>query len=223
MQKKISIFVDESGDFGKYDKKCPYYIISMVFHDQKFNISSEVEHLDEKLKYKNLEGHTLHVGPLIRREYPYTNMDNSERMKILTTYFMLFNKLNIKYKTFIVEKTEKQSKNDLIRSLSKQVIEFINTHHDYFSDNKFVVYYDNGQEQVSNILATVFSLYNCEFKTIRPDKYKLFQVADLVTTFELINYKRNTIGNSKSELHFFGSMNKFNKDFYKKIKTKKFN
>lgn len=223
MQNKISIFVDESGDFGKYDKKCPYYIISMVFHNQKFNIKEEVKHLDEKLSYINLQGHTLHVGPLIRREYPYINMDQQERMKILTTYFSLFTRLNVKYKTFIVEKTKNQTKNELIYLLSKQVSEFINVNHNLFSENKLVIYYDNGQEQVSNILASVFSLYNCEFKTIQPDKYKLFQLADLVTTFELINYKRSTIGNSNSELHFFGSMNKFNKDFYKKIKSKKFN
>ena len=147
---------------------------SMVFHNQKINILSEIEHLDERLNYKNLEGHTLHVGPLIRKEEPYRNMTQSERMKILTTYFMLFNKLNIKYKTFIVEKTKRQTKNDLIRSLSGQVMEFVNSKHNYFADNKFVIYYDNGQTQVSNILATVFSLYDCEFKIIKPDKYKLF-------------------------------------------------
>ena len=90
-----------------------------------------------------------------------------------------------------------------------------------FFDNKIIVYYDNGQEQVSNILASVFSLYNCDFRVISPNNYKLFQMADLVTTFELINYKRNTIGNSKSEIQFFGSMNAFNKNFYKKIIHKK--
>ncbi|MDO4960829.1 MAG: hypothetical protein Q4E57_03090 [Eubacteriales bacterium] len=32
--KELSVFVDESGDFGEYDYRAPYYIISMVFHDQ---------------------------------------------------------------------------------------------------------------------------------------------------------------------------------------------
>ena len=29
MAKELSIFIDESGDFGDYDPKSPYYIISM--------------------------------------------------------------------------------------------------------------------------------------------------------------------------------------------------
>lgn len=31
--KELSIFVDESGDFGEYDHHSPFYIISMVLHD----------------------------------------------------------------------------------------------------------------------------------------------------------------------------------------------
>ena len=27
----IEIFIDESGDFGKFDERCPYYIVTMVF------------------------------------------------------------------------------------------------------------------------------------------------------------------------------------------------
>lgn len=36
--KELSIFVDESGDFGEYNYQSPYYIISMVFHNQNINI-----------------------------------------------------------------------------------------------------------------------------------------------------------------------------------------
>ena len=27
------IFIDESGDFGQFDKNCPYYIVTLVRHD----------------------------------------------------------------------------------------------------------------------------------------------------------------------------------------------
>ena len=37
--KKLSIFVDESGDFGEYSPHSPYYIITMVLHDQSKDIS----------------------------------------------------------------------------------------------------------------------------------------------------------------------------------------
>lgn len=32
--KELSVFIDESGDFGAYEPHSPYYIITMVFHDQ---------------------------------------------------------------------------------------------------------------------------------------------------------------------------------------------
>lgn len=40
--KELSIFVDESGDFGEYKQHAPYYIITMVFHDQSNDISSNI-------------------------------------------------------------------------------------------------------------------------------------------------------------------------------------
>ncbi len=31
---ELSVFIDESGDFGPYEHHAPYYIITLVFHDQ---------------------------------------------------------------------------------------------------------------------------------------------------------------------------------------------
>ncbi len=47
--KELSIFIDESGDFGDYDPKSPYYIIGMVVHDQSEDISQAVAGLDARL------------------------------------------------------------------------------------------------------------------------------------------------------------------------------
>ena len=33
--RELSIFIDESGDFGEYDYHSPWYIVTMVFHNQK--------------------------------------------------------------------------------------------------------------------------------------------------------------------------------------------
>jgi hypothetical protein len=41
--KEISIFIDESGDFGKINRRSPYYIVTMVFHDQESNISTALD------------------------------------------------------------------------------------------------------------------------------------------------------------------------------------
>ena len=46
--KELSVFIDESGDFGEYASHSPYYIITMVFHDQSIPITEAVHRLDQE-------------------------------------------------------------------------------------------------------------------------------------------------------------------------------
>ena len=46
MNKILSIFIDESGDFGKFNTISPYYLVTMLFHDQSCNISKAIVDLD---------------------------------------------------------------------------------------------------------------------------------------------------------------------------------
>ena len=80
--KELSIFVDESGDFGPYDYLSPYYIVIMVFHDQSADIKANINHLNEKLRQSGLPETPIHTGPLIRREYEYDNYTLIERKRI---------------------------------------------------------------------------------------------------------------------------------------------
>lgn len=67
--KELSIFVDESGDFGGYKHHSPYYIISMVFHNQDNNISNEIDKFNNELVLLGLESHhCIHNGTIIRKE-----------------------------------------------------------------------------------------------------------------------------------------------------------
>lgn len=47
--KELSIFIDESGDFGEYDFHSPYYIIAMVMHDQTCDMTKELNKLEKEL------------------------------------------------------------------------------------------------------------------------------------------------------------------------------
>ena len=42
--------MDESGDFGAYNHITPYYIITMILHDQSMDISEQVRNLDAKVR-----------------------------------------------------------------------------------------------------------------------------------------------------------------------------
>ena len=65
---ELSVFVDESGDFGEYDYHAPYYIISLVFHNQSNDIQFDLSHFNDELAYLNLSNHSVHVVPIICSE-----------------------------------------------------------------------------------------------------------------------------------------------------------
>ena len=90
IMKELSVFVDESGDFGEYEKHAPYYIITMVLHDQSVDISEQIWKLNEALKnmgYGNEQA--IHTEPLIRRETPYRYFQPNERRAIFSKLFQM--------------------------------------------------------------------------------------------------------------------------------------
>ena len=48
--KELSVFIDESGDFGEIIEYPAYYLVTLLFHDQKNNIMSNVKKLEESIK-----------------------------------------------------------------------------------------------------------------------------------------------------------------------------
>jgi hypothetical protein len=61
----LSIFVDESGDFGEYNHHSPYYIITMVFHNQNNDITEHIKKFNCELAFLGFESeHCVHNGPI---------------------------------------------------------------------------------------------------------------------------------------------------------------
>lgn len=222
---ELSIFVDESGDFGEYDVKTPYYIVTMVFHEQAIDLNHEFQWLTVELQKLGLNGHCVHIGPMIRREAEYRYMDVGERRKILNKVVSFIRCLNIRFQTFSVQKKQVLDEKELSEKLSKIISSFIRSNYEWFSNNDVVkVYYDNGQIELSRVLSNVFSglLKNVEIKRVNPESYKLFQVADLFCTFELIRLKLENAHLSKSECLFFGNMRDLKKNYIKPLERKRF-
>ena len=108
--------------------------------------------------------------------------------------------------------------------LSKAITLEIMRHEDFWNSfDKLIVYYDNGQVELTKILSSVFNvLYpNVEFRKVRPVDYRLFQVADLICTMELLSEKAESNSFTKSETEFFGSVRDFKKNYYKWILKKR--
>ncbi|MCD8119072.1 MAG: DUF3800 domain-containing protein [Lachnospiraceae bacterium] len=221
--KELSVFIDESGDFGEYDYHSPYYIIAMVFHDQEENIQPAVLKLNQELSYLGMNNLCIHTGPIIRKEEIYKNLSIEERRRIFNKMVAFIRQANIRYKCFYIEKKHFPDVVDATGRLSKQISQFIREHYDSFlSFDNVKIYYDNGQVEVSKILSSVFNalLPNPVFRKVMPSEYKLFQAADLLCTLELVKLKLENNTFSKSEMAFFGSVRDLKKNYIKPLNKK---
>lgn len=133
-------------------------------------------------------------------------------------YFIMFSKIN--YHSFCFEKRNYQNKETLIQKMIRDMSLFIIEHYDFFlSYDKVIVYYDNGQNEVTNIIKEICSHYlsNFEYRKVLPKDYVLFQAADLICTFECLYHKYQKRKMCQSEILMFGSVKKFKKIIIRKF------
>lgn len=219
----LSIFVDESGDFGRVENNSPYYLVSLVFHDQARDIHQPIATLENVLSNSGLGQSYIHTGPLIRREPPYHNMTIDERRQLIYKMRTFFLHAPILHTTIKINRKEASDKFALTSQLSKQLKTYISKHFEYFSAfEKTIVYYDNGQQELNLVLNTIFSLIlsNVEFRKASPLEYRLLQLADYICSIELLSIKLTEKRLSKSETSFFYKPQELKKTFIKSIKTK---
>ena len=123
--KELSIFIDESGDFGEYAVHSPFYIIAMVFHDQSEDIQPAISKLNQELSYLNLDNLCIHTGPIIRKEGIYEEMEIDERRRIFNKMVAFIRQINIRYKCFYIEKKHISDVVEATGNLSKQISRFV--------------------------------------------------------------------------------------------------
>ncbi len=224
--KELSIFVDESGDFGRYHYSSPYYIVAMVFHNQNNDITKDISKFNNELELLGFPNeHCVHNGPLIRREAPYEHLNIRERRKIINKMVAFTRQLDISFKCFYIEKKHTANLNDTSAKLSKKITKFIQENYSHFlAYDQIKVYYDNGQIELTRILSSVLNslLPHVEFKKVLPSDYRLLQVADLVCTLHLMQLKMQNKTFSKHEIAFWGNENDLRKNYLQRIYKKEY-
>ena len=221
--KELSIFVDESGDLGDYAEHSSYYIISLIMHDQKNDIDTDIEKLEQRLSEIGFPNHCLHAGPIIRNENPYRKESLESRQKLLKAFMSFIRKIDISCKTVFIEKKHIETAIEATGRLAKLLSTFIRENYAFFQSFDIVkIYYDNGQIEVTKLLSSVFvSLFeNVEFKRVFPSDYRLFQVADLVCSLRLLEFKTEYHELSQAEQIFFENERNIKKNYLKRLKDK---
>lgn len=204
--KRLNIFIDESGDFGFVRGSSDLYAVSFTLHESSNSIKKELKYLNEKLKNLNYNG-MIHLAYLIARRGEYANFDFERRKSIFWAIFYFSNKVKVKIKTILVDKKYINKKIQLNIALAREISKFINDNKNYLElFDKIVIYYDNGQETLSTILDILFSANPRVERRVEFDhvKKRLFQVSDMLTVIDKLEYKRkNNIPYTKAEKFFF--------------------
>ena len=147
-----------------------------------------------------------------------------DRKRLLNALFNFARKLDFHYICPIIRKSECSDVIAMTGKLSRAITNEMTKHEVFWNSfDKVIVYYDNGQVELTKILSSVFNvLYtDVEFRKVKPVDYKLFQVADLVCTMELLSEKAENHSFSKSETEFFCSVRDFKKNYLKPLQKKK--
>lgn len=219
--KEISVFVDESGSFDSLASSSQFYIICMVFHDQDKSITSDVATLNKELRGIGLnDAQAVHAGPLIRWEDPYRHLRRQDRRIVFGKLLAFMRRAEISYRCFSVDKRFVDDVQTLHDRLLQQMVAFLVAHADDLNAyDKLKIYYDNGQSNVKAILKDAFALFSSRIEFVEdvtPEKYKLFQVADMIATLELVRLKLETDGRiSDAEKDFFLTIQNLKKNFLK--------
>ena len=158
--KELSIFIDESGDFGEITERPAYYLVTLLFHDQKNEIASSVKRLEDSTKNSGFDFEYIHTGPVIRREDVFSGLSIDERRKLLFKMLNFIVGSPITYEMVVVNRKEAPDKISLSGRLGRAISNVIVKHKAFFDGfDKIIVYYDNGQIELGAILNTVFSIH----------------------------------------------------------------
>lgn len=207
--RELSIFIDESGDFGPVEKHSPYYVLSLVLHDQSDDITDDLDKIRAALVARGLlPEHGIHTGPLIRREQDYRLLDMASRRSIFRVLVDFVRTASLTHHSWVFNKRELGDSDRLVSRMSRELGLLIQEQFAYFSGwDRVVIYYDNGQKEITNLVNSVFNahLSNVEVRKVSPADYSLFQAADLCCTLALLRRKIDADGLSKSERDFFST------------------
>ena len=204
--KELSVFVDESGSFDSQTMPSRFYVVSLVFHDQSTPLAPRIAALEEVLARLGHPSVCLHAGPIIRREDEFREMEVGVRRKLFNAMTAFARTAPVSCKSFCVDKRYSSSPDAIRKSLAAQIHDYMATHRNELSIHRCVkIYYDNGQPQIRGILTEAFATLPAVFPVnVTPERYRLFQVADLICTLRLLRAKREAgLPPSKSEEYFF--------------------
>ena len=171
-EKTLSVFVDESGDFGHHAPHSPYYLVAMILHSQDTDISENISAFETHMSNLGYSQHAVHTGPLIRRESTYANDLTETRKRLFNALFNFVRRLNIHYVCAKIKKCECSDTLSMTSRLSREISSILHSNESFWNSfNKVIIYYDNGQIELTKILT--YAQWNCSPKNPFPIPFRI--------------------------------------------------
>ena len=153
----------------------------------------------------------IHMAHLVMHHAVYALMDIDTRKSIFNAIYQFSIKIPINYRTIIIDKKYVDNILVLRKKIIYEINKMINDNEKYFTKfDKIVLYYDNGQEKLGNMLDSLFSRFEGYEHRVEFDhkEKRLFQVADMLTYLDKTFYKyKNNLKYNKAEKFFFDNYN----------------
>lgn len=190
-KRRLNIFIDESGDFGFSNGSSELYGVSFTIHESNNSIKNDLVYLNNRLEKVGYNG-MIHLADLVARRGEYSHFEFKKRKDIFWSIFYFSKRAKVKIHTIIVDKRFKNNKAQLNRELAIEINKLFSLiHTEEFEE--VVVYYDNGQEALGAIIDTLLlNKSNVEHRIeFDHTEKRLFQVSDMLTFIDKIEYKHN--------------------------------
>ena len=192
MASGIEIFIDESGDFGQFNARCPYYIVTMVFHETTCLLFSHISELEYRLSLIGLEAHCIHSSPAVRGEREYHGIDLATRRKMMSCFSAFVRKSGLSHKCFFVEKRPSDTESDTVARLRGTIEPFLSANEERLMRySQMSVSYDKGQRPLLQLITEIFAERFHDVRIIKtlPVFSRIFQMADYVCTMNRLAFK----------------------------------
>ena len=218
----LSIFIDESGGD---DLRNPYYLVTLVFHDQSVPIASGISCYEAALRQKNLPNIPFHASPLMNGHDDYRGVPIADRARLLSSFRVFFRHLPIRYKTFAFATSHYQDVEAMSDAMRRELVNFLFDKIELIQAFESVkIYYDGGQSSVTSALHKaidyVVSRSAIAYRPSSPADYRLAQAADYICTIELTELKYREGRTTATDEKFFGGHVKFKKGILKEVRAK---
>ena len=206
----LEIHIDEFGDLGNSKGSSNLYGVSFVLYNPKYDISKEVDSLNKRLERIGYKG-MVHTANLISKRWEYSKLPLNVRKRIFNALYLFAKKIEAKYFTLIIDKKYASNLRTLKRKIYNEINNMIKRNEKYFKKfDKIKVYYDNGQKDLGKVIDKAFkeNFENYEhIKEFNHVENRLFQVADMLTFIDRLDYKfKNKIKYSNLENYFFNNI-----------------